>query len=299
MDESQAETEAIENTKYLLKYNIEFYLEDAVAQLLTLRSRNEGYEIPEQFFMEYFSSVHKGTHVLLREFSFISATLYNRLCVVRAITLIYKPLLRRINNFDAKDYHSLIQLIWPTFPLSVVQSAFDLSEQRDVGLTFVKFLRVMKRYFCVGKFRYEEKIISAQIDAKIDEYSEIYKMQNEKEMNLSEADFLRFLQESGSDEAFLRTITKNIHQNVEVQRILSLAEVDSTSSDESVKGPEEKFPFSFSGTEYVSESEQNVNILEESSHDQAPHSSITSSLNSNEKSDIIVGLDSFSSDEPV
>ncbi|GFT99511.1 UPF0705 protein C11orf49 [Nephila pilipes] len=226
---SGEEMQLLENTNFK-KHNIEFYLNDSVAEYLKLRKENpESETTPASFVMEYLDSFYDGTHVLHREFSFVSGTLYNRLCAVKLMTLIYKPLLHLLNILDAKYYHSLLESVFPGFPLSVVQSAFDLSEipEQEVKLTYVEFVKFLKRSFCVGRFHYRDKIISAQIDSEIEKFSRVSgKLQRG---NLSREDFLHFREESGSDEAFMSSIKEN-NLSVELKRIL---EIDATSSEES------------------------------------------------------------------
>ncbi|GFU16856.1 UPF0705 protein C11orf49 [Trichonephila clavipes] len=272
--------ESLEISEYLEEHCIQIYLEDAVTQMRILRSQNKEYETtPEKFLMEYFNSVHKGTHVLLREFSFISATLYNRLCVIRAITLIFKPFLRRTDPLNAKHYHSLLQILWPTFPLEVVQSAFDANKtKRKNGLHFAEFVRAMKNFFCVGKFCYEDKLICVLIDEKIESFSKIVKRRVTKKADISELDFLRFLGDSGSDRAYMDTINKSKPLSVGFKRILALIEESKLfSKDESNEVTREKSSCS------PSESKQNLNTLEESDNDQASACASTSNADMNPK----------------
>ncbi|GFS75975.1 UPF0705 protein C11orf49 [Nephila pilipes] len=250
MAESRAEMEYEANKNYMNRYSIKFYLDDSVAQYLKLRKENPWYETsPTSFLKEYFDSVHEGTHIMGREFSYISGTLYNRLCVIRLITCIYKRMLRQIDTLNAVNYHSLLLTVFPDFPLSVTQSAFDLSEK--VALTFMEFVKFLKRSFCVGRYHYREKIISAQINSEIEEFSRA-------SGNRSREDFLRYKAESGNDEAYLNSIKEN-NLSVELKRILVASEKDTTSSEESEGETGEKLPLSLS----ESKAEQNVSILEE------------------------------------
>ncbi|GFS63508.1 UPF0705 protein C11orf49 [Nephila pilipes] len=272
MAESRFEKELLEATKFLKQHNLEFYLRDAVDRFLTSSEIKPPYETtPASFLVEYFCNVHEGTHILLQEFSFISGTLYNRLCVIRAITLMYEPLMYKSDTLDAKNYHSLLQLVFPGFPFSVVQSAFDLSEtpeQQNVELTFVEFVKFLKRSFCVGKFHYEDKIISAEIDIKIEELSKSYELKRE---NLLKGKSLQSLDESDCFESFQGSITENSDQSIE----LELSEGNTTSSEESEKETDEKLPFSLPGFS----PEQNVSILEERGDDQLYRYTIISGTN--------------------
>ncbi|GFQ86267.1 UPF0705 protein C11orf49 [Trichonephila clavata] len=270
--------ESSETSEYLEEHCLQIYLEDAVTQMLILRSQHEEYKTtPENFLMEYFNSVHKGTHVLIREFSFISATLYNRLCVIRAIILIFKSFLPKADLLNAKHYHSLLQILWPTFPLEIVQSAFDANEtKRKDGLNFVEFVSAMKNSFCVGKFCYEDKLISTLIDEKIENFSKVAKCCKTKKPDISEFEFLRFLEDSGSDRAYMDTILENGHLSLEFKRILDLIEeLNLFPKDESDEVTGEKSSCSPSG------SEQNESTPEESDNDQDSACSSTSNTDLN------------------
>ncbi|GFU10055.1 hypothetical protein NPIL_279141, partial [Nephila pilipes] len=181
------------------------------------------------------------------------------------------------------------------FPLSVVQSAFDLSEtpeRQEVGLTFVEFVKFLKRCFCVGKFHYEDMIISAQIDEKIEEFSKCYELQRE---NHSKFDFARFLDQSNRDEAFMRTITEK-GMLIKFESISATSKVDTTSRKESEKETDEKLSLSSSGLK----SEQNVSTLEDSGSDQASGcTSITDLRAEFQRQFTLTEADSTSNEKPV
>ncbi|KAF8784934.1 UPF0705 protein C11orf49 like protein [Argiope bruennichi] len=208
MEDTRVALECVENTNYLEKHNLLIYLDDAVAQMMSLRIENQANKIkPTKFLKEYFCSVHQGTHILFREYSFISATLYNRLCVMKAVMQIYKPLLYRDDRLNAKEYHCLLQLVWPNFPFDVVQASFksfETPEQKEeVGASFTEFIRALKSSFCVGAFDYEASIINHQLEVKISEFVRISKQGEKTTSSISEADFMHSLEESGSDQASL------------------------------------------------------------------------------------------------
>ncbi|CAL1265122.1 unnamed protein product [Larinioides sclopetarius] len=270
MDDTRAAAECTENANYLEKHNLLIYLDDAVAQMMSLRIENQANKIkPTKFLKEYFCSVHQGTHVLFREYSFISATLYNRLCVMKAVMQIYKPLLYRDDRLNAKEYHSLLQLVWPNFPFDVVQvsfKSFETPEQKEeVGASFTEFVRALKSSFCVGAFDFEANIINHQLEMKIGEFVRISKQGEKTTSSISEADFMHSLEESGSDQASLWSVTSNLVQSTEFKRILGLKESNSFSSDEPVEGTGGKLSRSSSGSKDASKSEQNVSTFSRTS----------------------------------
>ncbi|GIY87124.1 UPF0705 protein C11orf49 [Caerostris extrusa] len=240
IDESRAATEKMENDLYLENHNLQVYLDDAVTQMLSLRLENQANKTkPAKFFKEYFSSVHQGTHILFH---------------------------RKLN---AKDYHSLLQLIWPNIPFEVVQTTFinfETPEQKEeVRLSYLEFLKAMKNSFCVGKFDFEAKIVNCQVEKKYEEFSNTLKERQKATSFLLGAEFLHSLEESGSDEALLWPATSNLVQNTEFKRKLDLKESNSFSSDEPVEGMCGKLSRSSSGSKDASKSDQNVSTFSRAS----------------------------------
>lgn len=268
MDEVKAAKESEENALYLQEHNLTSYFEDAVTQMLSWCLENQSTNLkPTKFLKEYFCSVHQGTHVLFRDFSFVDATPYNRLCAMKAIMQIFKPLLYREEKLNAKDYHSLLQLVWPDIPFDIIQSAFSSFEapkqKEEARLSFLEFVVAMKTSFCVGEYDYEANIINSQLKMKIEEFSRICKHGEKGSSNLSEADFLCSLEES--DQASLWSVTSNLVQNTEFKRILGLKESNSFSSDEPVEGTCGKLSRSSSGSKDASKSDQNVSTFSRAS----------------------------------
>ncbi|GIY80983.1 UPF0705 protein C11orf49 [Caerostris darwini] len=166
INRSRTNAMKIETKTYLEKHNLHVYLEDAIEQFLSLSPENK--IKPVEFFKEYFGHVHKGTHILYREYPFITATLYNRLCVIKCVMKIFKPLLNREQKLNVKEYHSLLQLVWCDIPFAVVQSAFDTSvkQKKEEALSFLEFLKVLKDSFCVGEFCPKAKTVNSEVNKK-------------------------------------------------------------------------------------------------------------------------------------
>lgn len=232
-----AEAGPLIDKDYLKEHFLEVYLEDAVAQLLA-NWQETGNKSPImkpcKFFKEYFTSVHQGTHILFREFSFVSATPYNRLCVLKAIMQIYKPFFYRDDRYNASDYHSLLQLVWPDFRMQVVQDAFtaydDDKKDEDNCLKFLDFIKAMKASFCTGHFDHEADIIQTQIDARINEFAKIPAQGGDAPTNLSEADFLVNVEDdTGKPSPW--SFTNRILDGTEFKRILNI-DSNSVSSDD-------------------------------------------------------------------
>lgn len=238
-----AEAQPLIDKNYMEEHFLRVYLEDAVAQLLS--HRQEGATSPSmkpcKFFKEYFTSVHQGTHVLFREYSFVSATSYNRICVLRAITQIYKSMLHREEKYNFRDYHSTLQLVWPDFPVQVVQDAFAAyeDEKKDDYLHFLDFIKAMRSSFCTGELDYEAGIIADQLDEKIEEFSKIPLRSVEASGSVNEAESAPNVEEDAAAAATGKHspfVFYHIMDGSELKRVLNLNDSNSVSSDEPISG---------------------------------------------------------------
>eukprot|EP00736_Rhodelphis_marinus_P000684 Rmarinus@m.17188 len=101
---------------YLKRYHIFLYLRDCIRLLAECRD-----EQPLAFVSKYFSSVLRGDHVLLREFSYVNATPHNRCCFLHAFKYAYSGLSIAAMTFS--DYYQLICLLCPDFSISPIEEA--------------------------------------------------------------------------------------------------------------------------------------------------------------------------------
>ncbi|GBL75017.1 UPF0705 protein C11orf49, partial [Araneus ventricosus] len=240
------------NRCYLEKHKMYAYLDDAVAQLISFNVKNEATKIkPAEFFKDYFNSVHEGTHVLFREYSFISASLFNRLCVMKGIFNIYKPLFYKDDKLNPKEYHSLLQLVWPDFPFDVVQASFrsfETPEQNnEVCASFLEFFRAFKSSFCVGRFDYEENVINEDLKTKIER---IVKLKGQTPPNVLEAYFLHTIKKGRNQKAIMASIISNLDS--EFKRIIGF---------EVLTDKPAEVPLSFSGLKLPLKSNKKVTTL--------------------------------------
>ncbi|KAI9105304.1 hypothetical protein DFS34DRAFT_644117 [Phlyctochytrium arcticum] len=107
---------------YLERHNLSIYIEDAVARLLDDRPEN-----PARFLSEYFDSVNRGTNALLREFEYVKATPRNRATFVDQFA---ETLTGRNGAYSVTEYHHLVELICPDFPLSIITRAMEFADCR-------------------------------------------------------------------------------------------------------------------------------------------------------------------------
>lgn len=65
----------------------------------------------------------QGTHILFREFAFVSATPHNRACFVHKFFATYSHLNSSVDLMSDKEFHALLTLISFDFPLEIVQKS--------------------------------------------------------------------------------------------------------------------------------------------------------------------------------
>ncbi|XP_073900865.1 centriolar satellite-associated tubulin polyglutamylase complex regulator 1 isoform X3 [Castor canadensis] len=129
-------------------------MEDAVCQLLENREDISQYGIA-RFFTEYFNSVCQGTHILFREFSFIQATPHNRASFLRAFWRCFRTVGKNGDLLTMREYHCLLQLLCPDFPLELTQKAARIvlmDDAMDCLMSFSDFLFAFQIQFYYSEF---------------------------------------------------------------------------------------------------------------------------------------------------
>ncbi|NXA36349.1 CK049 protein, partial [Eudromia elegans] len=136
------------------------YMEDAVSQLLENREDISQYGIA-RFFTEYFNSVRQGTHILFREFSFVQATPHNRASFLRTFWRCFRTVGKNggessgKNLLAAQEYHCLLQLLCPDFPMELTQKAARIvlmDDAMDCLMSFSDFLFAFQIQFYYSEF---------------------------------------------------------------------------------------------------------------------------------------------------
>ncbi|NXD09380.1 CK049 protein, partial [Nothocercus nigrocapillus] len=136
------------------------YMEDAVSQLLENREDISQYGIA-RFFTEYFNSVRQGTHILFREFSFVQATPHNRASFLRTFWRCFRTVGKNGGKFSgmnllaAQEYHCLLQLLCPDFPMELTQKAARIvlmDDAMDCLMSFSDFLFAFQIQFYYSEF---------------------------------------------------------------------------------------------------------------------------------------------------
>lgn len=134
---------------YLKKHHIMTYIEDVVGFLLE-RKDEDSKTKPFEVLAEYFKSVKSGTHVLFREFSFVSTTPHNRASFIRAVWQSYTEVAASGRTMKAVEFLSLLRLICHDFPSDMVQTVgkiiFSHNTVENVA-TFPEFLYTFQVVF--------------------------------------------------------------------------------------------------------------------------------------------------------
>ena len=125
---SKRDDSAFDGEQYLKEHDLDIYLGDAVKQMLWCKklmgNGTGGKNVdPANFLHKYFSSVKKGEHIFLREFSYIKATRWNRLTFLTKFRQTFQHL--SSDCFSCKDFHSLLCLICPDFSKVITQRSVN------------------------------------------------------------------------------------------------------------------------------------------------------------------------------
>ncbi|XP_030055347.1 centriolar satellite-associated tubulin polyglutamylase complex regulator 1 [Microcaecilia unicolor] len=140
--------------QYLAQRHVLTYIEDAVSQLLENKEEVCQYGIA-RFFTEYFTSVHQGTHVLFREISFIQATPHNRASFLRNFWKCFRTIGKNGDLLTVKEYHCLLQMLCPDFPMDLTQKAARIvlmDDAMDCLMSFSDFLFAFQIQFYYSEF---------------------------------------------------------------------------------------------------------------------------------------------------
>ncbi|XP_064423223.1 centriolar satellite-associated tubulin polyglutamylase complex regulator 1 isoform X2 [Latimeria chalumnae] len=138
--------------EYLAQKHVLTYVEDAVGQVLQNKDDAAGYGVA-RVFAEYFNSVRQGSHILFREFSFVQATPYNRSSFLCKFWRCFRQIGKNGDLLTVKEYHSLLQLLCPDFPMDLAQKAARIvlmDDAMDCLMSFADFLYAfqVQFYYC-------------------------------------------------------------------------------------------------------------------------------------------------------
>ncbi|XP_033098505.1 UPF0705 protein C11orf49 homolog [Anneissia japonica] len=105
-----------------------------------------------------FQSVQFGTHTLYREFDFIQKTSHNRASFICTFWKCYKYIGKSGDLLNVQEYHSLLCLLCPDFPLDVVQRTAHIifmEDEMNSLMSFADFLFAFQIQFYYCEFLIE------------------------------------------------------------------------------------------------------------------------------------------------
>eukprot|EP00057_Strongylocentrotus_purpuratus_P031899 XP_786026.2 PREDICTED: UPF0705 protein C11orf49 homolog [Strongylocentrotus purpuratus] len=170
LQHSMLERFSISPEDYLERHHVLTYLEDAVTQLLEFKEDQPKAD-PAIFLQEYFVSVMKGTHVLYREYEFVRCTPHSRSSFIKLFWRCFKYIGKQGDLLTVSEYHSLLSLLCPDFPVDPVHRTariIFLEDAMDSLTSFADFLFAFQVQFYYDEFLqrcldiYERQISSAQ-----------------------------------------------------------------------------------------------------------------------------------------
>lgn len=150
---------------YLKKHHLMAYIEDAVTFLLE-RKDEDPKTRPYKLLAEYFESIRKGTHVLYREYSFVSLTPHCRGSFVRLFWYSFAEVANRGDSMRVMEYLSLLRLLCHDFPSRLVQKVARVIFSYDAmenTVTFPDFIYTFQVVFYYESFLQRCELICADI----------------------------------------------------------------------------------------------------------------------------------------
>ena len=146
---------AISSEMYLSRHCIATYFQDAVEQLLESKPKNTKLD-PNAFLYEYFKSVHDGTNVFYREYSYIFATPRNRSAFIRNFWLTFKHLGNQAEHLLGEhDYYSLLCILCPDFDRGILQNTVNtvlMDDATDCVISMSDFIYVFQLQLYYAEF---------------------------------------------------------------------------------------------------------------------------------------------------
>jgi hypothetical protein len=107
VDPDVSERCSISSSKYMERYHVKFYLEDAVTLALETREEN-----PVQILAKYFRRVHHGQHCLHRKYLYIRETMHNRMSFANCVVSFFSRT-PSTESISLHDHWQLCSLMCP------------------------------------------------------------------------------------------------------------------------------------------------------------------------------------------
>ncbi|XP_062506894.1 centriolar satellite-associated tubulin polyglutamylase complex regulator 1-like isoform X3 [Corticium candelabrum] len=141
--------------QYLKRCHVLTYLQDSIAQLLEHREHNSrANPMRSRRQTDRWTMISESSLLMCLEFFFVKATPQYRLSLVKLFYDCFKPIGHRGDLLNIREYHSLVTLICPDFPLEIIQKTAQFILTDDAMECLVAFYDFI--YAFPVQFLYEE-----------------------------------------------------------------------------------------------------------------------------------------------
>ena len=129
---------AMDPELYLKSHHLMRYIEDATGFLLDRREEDPKTK-PFELLAEYFKSVKNGSHVLFREYAYVSLTPHNRSSFLGNLWQSYVQIATRGDMIKIAEHLSLVRLLCHDFPAELVQKVAQVVFSHNVTENIISF----------------------------------------------------------------------------------------------------------------------------------------------------------------
>ena len=136
---------------YLKKHHLLTYVEDAVLFLLC-RKDEDSKTKPFKLLADYFKSIRDGSHIVFREYNFVSATPYNRKSFISTVWTTYSGIPECQALMQVIELHSLLRLVCADFPLSETEKVATALNVANNPVSFTDFIYTFQITFYFDYF---------------------------------------------------------------------------------------------------------------------------------------------------
>ena len=123
---------------YLRKHHVLTYVEDATLLLLGCKDEDSKTK-PFEVLTDYFESVQNGTHIVFREYNFISATPHNRKSFIATFWQTYSGVPECNEPMRTIELHSLLRLLCADFPLKETEKVSKALSAHNTTNSIISF----------------------------------------------------------------------------------------------------------------------------------------------------------------
>lgn len=139
---------------YLRKHHLLTYVEDVILLLLSRKDEDPKTK-PFELLTDYFKSIRNGSHIVFREYDFISATPHNRKSFIATFWKTYGSVPECSVPMKIIEFHSLLKLLCSDFPLTETQKvprALFGSDSTSNIISFADFIYTFQVTFYFDYF---------------------------------------------------------------------------------------------------------------------------------------------------